>query len=116
MPVPIGVKIVLGDERFVDGLARTLAEEGRGPDYLSVDGAEGGTGTAPLSLTDHMGVPLHDALVAVDDAYRRWGVRDRITIIGAGRVITGAEAAYALALGADLVNIGRGFLFSICCI
>jgi glutamate synthase domain-containing protein 2 len=63
-----------------------------------------------------MGVPLHDAVVVVDDAYRRWGVRDRVTIIGAGRVITGAEAAYALALGADLVNIGRGFLFSIGCI
>ena len=116
VPVPVGVKIVLGDPAFIDGLARARAEEGRGPDYISVDGAEGGTGAAPISLSDHMGVPLHDALVVVDDAYRRWGVRDQITIIGAGRIITGAEAAYALALGADMVNIGRGFLFSIGCI
>ena len=116
VPVPVGIKIVVGDQTFADGLARTLAEEGRGPDYISVDGAEGGTGAAPLSLTDHMGVPLHDALVVVDDAYRAWGVRDRVTIIGAGRIITGAEAAYAMALGADMVNIGRGFLFSLGCI
>ena len=106
VPVPVGVKIGGGDPAYVDDLARALAEEGRGPDYVSVDGAEGGTGAAPMSLTDHMGLPLQDALVTVDDAYRRWGVRDRITIIGAGRIVTGAEAAYALALGADLVNIG----------
>ena len=116
VPAPVGVKIVVGDASFVDALARTLAEEGRGPDYVSVDGAEGGTGAAPMSLTDHMGLPLRDALTVVDDAYRRWGVRDRVTIIGAGRIVTGAEAAYALALDADIVNIGRGFLFSIGCI
>ncbi|MFA7248913.1 MAG: FMN-binding glutamate synthase family protein [Dehalococcoidia bacterium] len=116
VPVPVGVKIVLGDPAFPDALARALAEEGRGPDYVSVDGAEGGTGAAPMSLTDHMGLPLQDALVVVDDAYRRWGVRDRITIIGAGRLVTGADVAHTLALGADLVNIGRGFLFSIGCI
>ena len=100
VPVPVGVKIVVGDPAFADDLARTLAEEGRGLDYVSVDGAEGGTGAAPMSLTDHMGLPLRDALITVDDAYRRWGVRDRITIIGAGRIITGAEAAYEMALGA----------------
>ena len=69
-----------------------------------------------MSLTDHMGLPLQDAIVVVDDAYRRWGVRERISIIGAGRIVTGAEAAFTLALGADMVNIGRGFLFSIGCI
>ena len=116
VPVPVGVKIVVGDASFADDLARTLAEEDRGPDYVSVDGAEGGTGAAPMSLTDHMGLPLQDAIVVVDDAYRRWGVRERISIIGAGRIVTGAEAAFTLALGADMVNIGRGFLFSIGCI
>lgn len=116
VPVPVGVKVVVGDSRFVDELAQVLAEEGRGPDYLSVDGAEGGTGAAPLSLADHMGLPLRDAIVAVDNAYRRHGVRDRITVIGAGRVVTGADAAMVLALGADLVNVGRGFLFALGCI
>lgn len=116
VPVPVGIKIVVGEATFLDELARTLAEEGTGPDYVSIDGAEGGTGAAPISLTDHVGVPLHHAVIAVDDAYRRHGVRDRVTLIAAGRMITGAEVAAVIALGADLVNIGRGFLFSIGCI
>jgi len=116
VPVPVGIKIVAGDPDFLNDLARTLAEDGVGPDYISVDGSEGGTGAAPMSLADHMGLPLHDAIVAVDDAYRRHGVRDQITIVAAGRMITGADVAYSLALGADLVNIGRGFLFSLGCI
>lgn len=116
VPVPVGIKVTVGDPLVIEQLARTMAETGRGPDYISIDGSEGGTGAAPLSLTDHMGVPLHDAIVTVDDTFRRYDVRDRVTLIGAGRVITGADAAYALALGADLVNIGRGFLFSIGCI
>lgn len=116
VPVPVGVKLVVGDPQVIDDLALEWARNRRGPDYISIDGSEGGTGAAPVSLTDHMGVPLHDAIVVVDDAYRRHRVRDSMTIIAAGRVITGAQAAYALALGADLVNIARGFLFSLGCI
>ena len=116
VPIPVGVKIAVGAAGFVDELAAELARSGRGPDYISVDGAEGGTGAAPLSLSDHMALPLRDALTEVDDAYRRHGVRDRITIIGAGRTITGADAALALAMGADLVNVARGFLFALGCI
>jgi glutamate synthase domain-containing protein 2 len=115
-PVPVGIKITLGAPEFVDRLARIFADSGRGPDYVSIDGAEGGTGAAPLSLADRVGVPLHDAIVTVDDAYRRHGVRERITLVAAGRMITGADVAYSLALGADLANIGRGFLFSLGCI
>jgi len=116
VPVPVGVKIAVGAVDFIDQLASELERTGRGPDYISVDGAEGGTGAAPLSLSDHMALPLCDALVEVDDAYRRHGVRDRIVIIAAGRTITGADAAQSLALGADLVNIARGFLFALGCI
>jgi glutamate synthase domain-containing protein 2 len=116
VPVPVGLKMVLGDESLVDALAREPAETGRGPDYLSIDGSEGGTGAAPPSLTDHMGLPMRDAVVAADNAYRRHGVRDRIMLIAAGRVTNGADAAFALALGADLVNVARGFLFSLGCI
>ena len=116
VPVPVGIKVAVGDAAPIEELARILAEEGHGPDWVSVDGAEGGTGAAPVSLADHMGLPLRDAVVIVDDAFRRHGVRDRIVIIGAGRVITGAHAAYVLALGADLVNVARGFLFSMGCI
>jgi glutamate synthase domain-containing protein 2 len=116
VPVPVGLKIVIGDAAFVDELARVRAQTGRGPDYISVDGSEGGTGAAPPSLSDHMGLPMWDAVVAVDDAYRRHGVRDRITVVAAGRIANGADAAAALALGADLVNVGRAFLFSLGCI
>ena len=116
VPVPVGVKIAIGAPEFIDELAAELARSGRGPDYISVDGAEGGTGAAPLSLSDHMALPLRDAIIEVDDAYRRHGVRDRITIIAAGRTITGADAAQSLALGADLVNVARGFLFALGCI
>ena len=116
VPVPVGLKIVVGDESLVDALARERAETGRGPDYLSVDGSEGGTGAAPPSLTDHMGLPMRDAIVAADNAYRRHDVRDQITLIAAGRVTNGADAALAIALGADLVNIARGFLLSLGCI
>jgi glutamate synthase domain-containing protein 2 len=114
--VPVGIKIVVGDQQLFDDLALEWARGRRGPDYISIDGSEGGTGAAPVSLTDHMGVPLHDAIVTVDDAYRRHRVRDSMTIIAAGRVVTGAQAAYAMALGADLVNVARGFLFSLGCI
>ncbi|TAJ20745.1 MAG: FMN-binding glutamate synthase family protein [Dehalococcoidia bacterium] len=116
VPVPVGVKVALGDAGFIDALAAELARSGRGPDYVSVDGAEGGTGAAPLSLSDHMALPLRDAVIEVDDAYRRHGVRDRIVIIAAGRTITGADAAQSLAVGADLVNVARGFLFALGCI
>ena len=116
VPVPVGLKIVVGEQSLLDALARERAETGRGPDYLSIDGSEGGTGAAPPSLTDHMGLPMRDAVVAADNAYRRHGVRDDVTIIAAGRVTNGADAAFALALGADLVNIERGFVFSLGCI
>jgi len=116
VPVPVGVKIAVGNATFLEELARERAATGRGPDYLSIDGAEGGTGAAPPSLADHMGLPLHEAIVEADNAYRRHGVRDRIVLIGAGRVVTGADAAIVLSLGADLVNVGRGFMLSIGCI
>ncbi|HET9372235.1 MAG TPA: glutamate synthase-related protein, partial [Vicinamibacterales bacterium] len=87
-----------------------------GPDFIAVDGSEGGSGAAPLALADHVGLPLRDAIVAVDNALRREGLRQDVALIAAGRIATAGEVATHLALGADLVHIGRGFLLAIGCI
>ncbi len=113
---PIGLKMVVGSCAEIDDLCREIRTRGDGPDFIAVDGKEGGSGAAPLALADYVGLPLIDALTAVDNALRREGLRDQIALIGAGKIATGGEVATHIALGADLVHIGRGFLFSIGCI
>jgi glutamate synthase domain-containing protein 2 len=113
---PVGLKMVVGSTAEIDDLCRAIREHGDGPDFIAVDGKEGGSGAAPLALADHVGLPLRDALVAVDTALRREGLRDEVCVIASGKIATGADVATHIALGADLVHIGRGFLFSLGCI
>jgi glutamate synthase domain-containing protein 2 len=113
---PIGLKMVVGAAGEIDALCREIRLRGDGPDFIAVDGKEGGSGAAPLALADSVGLPLMDALVIVADALRREGLRDDIALIAAGKIATGADIATHLALGADLVHIGRGYLLSIGCI
>ncbi len=113
---PAGFKCVLGGEDFMREVARYIARHDDGPDFIIVDGAEGGTGAAPMSLSDHMGISLQEALVITDNILREEGVRDKVRVIGSGRIITGAQAAIALGLGADLCHIARGFMFALGCI
>jgi glutamate synthase (ferredoxin) len=113
---PVGLKMVVGSPSEVDELCREIRKRGDGPDFIAVDGNEGGSGAAPLALADYVGLPVADALIAVDNALRREGLRDDIALIAAGKIATGGDVATHLALGADLVHIGRGFLFSIGCI
>ena len=113
---PVGLKMVVGSAAEIDDLCRHIRLRGDGPDFIAVDGNEGGSGAAPLALADYLGLPLVDALIAVDNALRREGLRDDVTLIAAGKIATGGEVATHLAIGADLVHIGRGFLFSIGCI
>lgn len=113
---PVGFKTVLGGEDFIRDVARYIAENDDGPDFITIDGAEGGTGAAPMSLSDHMGISLQEALVITDNHLREAGAREKVVVIGSGRCVTGAEAAIALGLGADLVHVARGFMFSLGCI
>lgn len=113
---PVGFKAVLGGEEFIRDVARYIAEHDDGPDFITIDGAEGGTGAAPMSLADHMGISLQEALVITDNHLREAGARNKVLVIGSGRCITGAEVAIALGLGADLVHIARGFMFALGCI
>jgi glutamate synthase domain-containing protein 2 len=113
---PIGLKMVIGSTAEVDELCREIRKRGDGPDFIAVDGNEGGSGAAPLALADYVGLPLVDGLIAVDNALRREGLRNDVTLIASGKIATGGDVATHIALGADLVHIGRGFLFSIGCI
>jgi glutamate synthase domain-containing protein 2 len=113
---PVGLKMVVGTAAEVDDLCRAIRKRGDGPDFIAVDGIEGGSGAAPPALADYVGLPLVEALISLDDALRREGLRDDIVLIASGKIATGGDVATHLALGADLVHIGRGFLFSIGCI
>jgi glutamate synthase domain-containing protein 2 len=113
---PIGLKMVVGSNREVDELCSEIRKRGDGPYFIAVDGKEGGTGAAPLALADYVGLPLIDALTTVDNALRRYGLRDEVTLIASGQIATGGEVATHIALGADLVHIARGFMFSLGCI
>ena len=93
-----------------------MLETGIYPDFIVVDGKEGGTGAAPLEFMDHLGMPMREGLVFVHNALVGIGARNRIRIGVAGKIITAFDIARAMALGADWCNSARGFMFSLGCI
>lgn len=113
---PVGIKIVIGSPEDAEELAAHIKETGIGPDFISLDGAEGGSGATYQDLADGVGLPLHASLIALEDAFRKYGIRDHVKIIASGKVTTPDKAAIALALGADLVQVARGFMISVGCI
>jgi glutamate synthase domain-containing protein 2 len=114
---PVGVKIVAGDPTFLDDwFAECVARPEGCPDYIHVDGGEGGSGAAPASLMDYVGMPITLALPQVAAARERYGFKDRIRIVAAGKLITPDKVAWALCMGADFVSSARGFMFSLGCI
>ncbi len=113
---PVGVKFAIGQPSFVDDLCEQMRRTGILLDFLTVDGGEGGTGAAPLGMTDYLGYPAHDAVMMVDNALRRAGLREKVRVIASGKIFTGAQLAIAIALGADMANSARGFMLSIGCI
>ncbi|WAH35298.1 FMN-binding glutamate synthase family protein [Alicyclobacillus dauci] len=113
---PVGVKIVIGDGTKLDDWFSTIKKMDIYPDFITVDGSEGGSGATFKAMADGMGLPLFSALVLLDDACRRYGVRDRIRIFASGKLVTSDKVAIALALGADCVNSARGFMMANGCI
>jgi len=114
---PVGVKFVVGDPNFVDEWFHEITQHPEwAPDYVHVDGGEGGTGAAPASLADYVGLPITQALPVVAALRAEHGLTDRIRILAAGKLVTPDKVAWALCMGADFVSSARGFMFSLGCI
>ncbi len=113
---PVGIKLVMGGPGSADPLAQALAQRGDGPDWIAVDGGEGGSGATYQEMADGMGLPIRSGIVELDDALRRFGVRDRVRLLASGKLFSPDRLAIALALGADAVTVARGFMISVGCI
>ena len=115
---PVGIKTAIGGWQFMHELAATVNRRGlqSAPDFLAIDGGEGGSGAAPQALADHMALSINEALPRVIDALIENGLRERIKVIASGKIITPAKVAWALACGADVVNSARGYMFALGCI
>jgi glutamate synthase domain-containing protein 2 len=113
---PVGFKICIGQHHEFLAICKAILKTGIIPDFVTVDGGEGGTGAAPPEYSNHMGEPLDDALIFVHNALRGIGIRDQIRIIASGKIITGFDMVYHIALGADLFNSARGMMFALGCI
>lgn len=113
---PVGFKLCIGHPWEFMGIAKAMLETGILPDFIVVDGTEGGTGAAPLEFTDHIGVPLREGLLFVHNVLVGLNLRDRIRLGASGKIVSAFDIASVLAIGADWANSARGFMFAIGCI
>ncbi|MBD3677453.1 MAG: FMN-binding glutamate synthase family protein [Rhodobacteraceae bacterium] len=113
---PVGFKFCVGHRREFMCVVKAMLKTGIVPDFIVVDGKEGGTGAAPLEFANHMGMPLVEGLTFVHNTLRGAGLRDQIKLGASGKVVTAFDIARVLALGADWANSARGFMFAIGCI
>ena len=115
---PTGFKAVVGTHEWLDDLCQEIHKRGieSAPDFITVDSGDGGTGAAPMSLMDNVGLCIEESLPLVSDTLHKYGLRDRIKIIASGKLITPSDVAWAICAGADFVTSARGFMFSLGCI
>lgn len=113
---PVGVKLCVGHPHEVFAIMKAMLASGIHLDFIVVDGAEGGTGAAPVELSNHVGLPLNDGLVIVRNALVGAGLKDRVKLGASGKVHSGSGIIQAVALGADWTNAARAFMFSVGCI
>lgn len=115
---PVGFKAVIGGYGWLEKLFHEINRRGieSAPDFITLDSADGGTGAAPMSLMDYVGLPIQESLPTVVDMLYKFGLRERIRIIAAGKLLNPSQVAWALCAGADFINNGRGFMFALGCI
>jgi glutamate synthase (ferredoxin) len=114
--LPVGIKSAVGDQGFWRELAAKMATTGRGVDFITIDGGEGGTGAAPLVFADHVALPFKQAISRVYREFAMAGLKDRVVFVGSGKLGFPEMALFAFALGCDMVNVGREALLAIGCI
>ncbi|MDR0564288.1 MAG: FMN-binding glutamate synthase family protein [Azoarcus sp.] len=113
---PVGFKLCIGRPSEFMAIAKAMLQTGIYPDFIVVDGSEGGTGAAPLEFSDHMGMPLREGLLFAHNTLVGAGLREHVKIGAAGKIVSSFDIARTLALGADWVNAARGFLFALGCV
>lgn len=114
--IPVGIKLCVGNPGEVAALCKAIVEIGSGPDFITVDGGEGGTGAAPPEFSNSVGLPLEEGLVTVRNLLVGSGLKDKIAINASGHVCTGFSLVRTLALGADITSAARAFMLSLGCV
>jgi glutamate synthase domain-containing protein 2 len=112
----VGFKLAIGHPWEWFGIVKAMVHSGMLPDFIVVDGAEGGTGAAPIEFTDHVGTPLREGLMLVHNALVGTRLRTRIRIGASGKIVSAFDVAHTMALGADWCNSARGFMFALGCL
>lgn len=114
--VPVGIKSAIGQKAFWAELSTHMASTGKGPDFISVDGGEGGTGAAPLPFSDHVALPFRQGFAEVYRAFAEQGIHEQVAFLGAGRLGLPTEAMVAMAMGADGIGVAREAMIAIGCV
>jgi glutamate synthase domain-containing protein 2 len=114
--LPVGIKSAVGERRFWIDLADHMAATGHGPDFITIDGSEGGTGAAPLVFSDHVSLPFRSGFAEAYTTFAERGMHDRVVWVGAGKLGFPGEALLAMGLGADMINVAREAMLAVGCI
>jgi glutamate synthase domain-containing protein 2 len=114
--LPVGIKSAVGDLGFWRDLAAQIDKTGRAPDFVTIDGGEGGTGAAPLVFTDHVALPFRLGFAEVYKTFAEAGVHQKVVFIGSGKLGFPETALLAMGLGCDMINVAREAMLSIGCI
>jgi glutamate synthase domain-containing protein 2 len=113
---PVGFKLCIGQPEEFVAIVKAMVESGLYPDFITVDGGEGGTGAAPFEFSDSIGMPLRDGLAFAQNVLVGAGIRDQVVLVASGKIITGFHMFRAMALGADVCSCARGMMFALGCI